>query len=113
MKIAARLANFKGCFGLIWHLTLPSPATLPEPALWARYEFLNEHTTKIHFRGDSCVNQCGFNLESTLIENISAFLIQPSGAVFSPSWITYDTCDTTGIRDVILKPMQSDLVCGK
>ena len=58
MKIAARLTNFKGCFGLIWHLTLPSPATLPEPALWARYEFLNEHTTKIHFRGDSCVNQC-------------------------------------------------------
>ena len=73
MKIAARLTNFKGCFGLIWHFTYPSPTTLPEPALWATYEFLNEHTTKFHFRGDSCVNQYGFNLESTLIENISAF----------------------------------------
>ena len=60
VKIAARLTNFKGCFGLIWHLTYPSPTTLPEPALWARYVLLKEHTTKIHFRGDSCVNQCGF-----------------------------------------------------
>ena len=41
------------------------------------------------------------------------FLIQPSEAVFSLSWITYDTHDTTGIPDVILKPMQSDLVSGK
>ena len=54
-----------------------------------------------------------FNLESILIENISAFLIQPSEAVFLPSWITYDTYNTPGVPDVILKPMQSDLVCGK
>ena len=53
-----------------------------------------------------------FNLESTLIENISAFPDIASEAVFSLSWNAYDTYDTTGIPDVILKPMQSDLVCG-
>ena len=45
---------------LIWHFTYPSPTTLPEPALWATYVFLKEHTTKIRFRGDSCMNQYGF-----------------------------------------------------
>ena len=60
VKISARLTNFKGWFGLIWHLMHPSPTTLPEPALWATYVFLKEHTTKIHFRGDSCVNQYDF-----------------------------------------------------
>ena len=52
--------NFKRWFGLIWHFMNPSPTTLPEPALWARYEFLKEHTIKIHFRGDSCRKQYGF-----------------------------------------------------
>ena len=51
----------------------PSPNTLLEAALWATYVFLKKHTTKIHLTDDSCVNQYGFNLESTLIENISAF----------------------------------------
>ena len=37
-------------------------------------------------------------------------LIQPSVAVFGHSWTTYHAYDTTGIPDVILKPMQSDLV---
>ena len=60
VKISARLTNFKGWFGLIWHFTYPSPTTLPEPALCATYVFLKEHTTKIHFRGHSCMNQCGF-----------------------------------------------------
>ena len=73
MKISARLTNFKGCFGMIWHFMTPSPTALPEPALWAGYEFLKEQTIKIHFRGDSCRNNMVFNLESTLIENISAF----------------------------------------
>ena len=35
----------------------PSPTTLHEPALWATYEFLKEHTIKIHFSGDSCKKQ--------------------------------------------------------
>ena len=34
------------------------------------------------------------------------FLIQPSETVFLPSWITFDTYDTTGIPDVILIPYQ-------
>ena len=57
---SARLTNFKGCFGLIWHFMTPSPTALPEPALWAGYEFLKEQTIKIHFRGDSCRKQYGF-----------------------------------------------------
>ena len=60
MKISARLTNFKGCFGLIWHFMTPSPTALPEPALWAGYEFLKEQTIKIHFSGDSCRKQYGF-----------------------------------------------------
>ena len=44
-----------------------------------------------------------FNLESTLIENISAFPDTASVAVFWPSWTTYDAYDTTDIPDVILK----------
>ena len=60
MKISARLTNFKGCFGMIWHFMTPSPTALPEPALWAGYEFLKEQTIKIHFRGDSCRKQYGF-----------------------------------------------------
>ena len=43
MKIAARLTDFKGSFGLIWHFTYLLPTTLPEPALWATYEFLKVH----------------------------------------------------------------------
>ena len=60
VKISARLTNFKGCFGMIWHFMTPSPTALPEPALWAGYEFLKEQTIKIHFRGDSCRKQYGF-----------------------------------------------------
>ena len=48
--------------GVVWaDLTFmnPSPTTLPEPALWATCVFLKEHTMKIHFSGDSCVNQYG------------------------------------------------------
>ena len=52
--------NFKGCFGLIWYYMNPSPTTIPEPALWAGYEFLKEQTIKIHFSGDSCRKQYGF-----------------------------------------------------
>ena len=59
-KTPARLTNFKGCFGLIWHFMTPSPTALPEPALWAGYEFLKEQIIKIHFRGDSCRKQYGF-----------------------------------------------------
>ena len=29
VKISARLTNFKGCFGLIWHFMNLSPTTLP------------------------------------------------------------------------------------
>ena len=66
--------SFKGWFGLICNVMNNSSTTLPEPALCARYVFVKKHTTKIHFSGDSCVKQYVFlNLESTLIENISAY----------------------------------------
>ena len=47
-------------------------------------------------------NNMVFNLESTLIENISAFPDTAICAVFWPSWTTYDAYDTTDITDVIL-----------
>ena len=73
MKISARLTNFKGCFGLIWHFMNPSPTTIPEPALWAGYEFLKEQTIKFISVATPVGNNMVFNLESTLIENMSAF----------------------------------------
>ena len=88
MKIAARLTNFKGCFGLIWHFTYPSPTTLPEPALWATYEFLNEHTTIINFRGDSCVNS---RLKTILIHTGVAPKIDYS-SVFIQKFICSPKC---------------------
>ena len=51
----------------------PLPTTLHEPALWARYEFLKEHTIKFLSVATPVGNNMVFNLESTLIENISAF----------------------------------------
>ena len=57
-----------------YHFTYSSPTTLPETALWARYEILNENTITIYVSDDSCIKQYGFNLESTLIENITGLV---------------------------------------
>ena len=92
----------------------PSPTALPEPALWAGYEFLKEQTIKIHFRGDSCRKQYGF--QPWIYLNWEYISI----SLYSHLWLyfrlpgphmTHKT--PLGISDVILKPMQSDLVCGK
>ena len=52
--------TLRGVLGWSGIFMTPSPTALPEPALWAGYEFLKEQTIKIHFRGDSCRKQYGF-----------------------------------------------------
>ena len=41
VKIWARLNNFKGCFGLICHFTIPSPPALPIHVFWLNMYFLS------------------------------------------------------------------------
>ena len=113
MKISARLTNFKGCFGLIWHFMTPSPTALPEPALWAGYEFSKNKLLKFISGATPVGNNMVFNLESTLIENISAFpytaICDCIFAFLDHIWHIrhhwYIRCNP--------KAYASDLVCGK
>ena len=74
MKISARLTNFKGCFGLIWHF-IDSLANCTPLNLHFELDmnFSKNKLLKFISGATPVGNNMVFNLESTLIENISAF----------------------------------------
>ena len=73
MKISARLTNFKGCFGLIWHFMTPSPVHSLNLHFGLDMNFSKNKLLKFISVATPVGNNMVFNLESTLIENISAF----------------------------------------
>ena len=103
VKIWARSNPFKGCFELNFKFMVPSLHALPIHVFWAWYVFLNEYTTYFSFSGAHSRQKYGLQPHFCLIgQNMSKSL--------QASWGPYTTPVITAILDVILKPMQSDLV---
>ena len=112
VKIWARLMKFKWGFGLMCHMITPSIPALPIHVFWTSYVFLKEYSCGISFSGASSSKQYGFSaFNLSYFAKFKYILMQPHRSEFGASWSQY--CQTIGtvISDVILKPVQSDLVC--
>ena len=90
----------------------PRYLALPIHVFWTSYVFLKEYSCGISFSGASSSKQYGFSaLNLSYFAKFTYILMQPHRSEFGASWSQY--CQTIGtvISDVILKPVQSDLVC--
>ena len=110
VKIWARSSPFKGCFELNFQFMVPSLHALPIHVFWAWYVFLNEYTTYFSLSGTHTRPNMVYSLSSALLVKIWANLKAPPEGEIQACWGPYTTPVTTAILDVILKPMQSDLV---
>ena len=111
VKIWARSNPFKGCFELIFLLMVPSLHALPIHVFWAWYVFLNEIHYLLLFLWCPLSPKIWFT--ASLLPYWSKYeqiLRHPPEGELQASWGPYTTPVITAILDVILKPMQSDLV---
>ena len=111
VKIWARSNPFKGCLELNCQFMVPSLHALPIHVFWAWYAFLNEYTTYFSLSGCPLSPKIWFT--ALLLPYWSKYeqtLRHPPEGELQACWGPYTTPVITAILDVILKPMQSDLV---
>ena len=103
--------HLRGVLSWISKFMVPSLHALPIHVFWAWYVFLNEYTTYFSFSGAHSRQKYGLQPHFCLIwSKYEQILRHPPEGELQASWGPYTTPVITAILDVILKPMQSDLV---
>ena len=102
MKSWARLNNFKGCFGLICHFTIPSPPALPIHVFGLNMYFLSNTLLNYLLQVPTLAHQVVYWLTCALLGKLWEHLTHPQPRQLQPSGAhksqIYDIFDTPPLR---------------